>query len=124
MTVAANRAGLNTVANKYNSLRAPHRNRIAFALAIVIERSGHLESVTDKFPVMSPARRSVLLAIICGMMAASFLHERGIVDLSYGFSRGGLVEGSLMALTGGVGGYAILAAFRKLRDLANHAKKR
>ncbi len=73
---------------------------------------------------MSPATRSVLLAIICGMMAASFLHERGIVDLSYGFSRGGLLEGALMALTGGVGGYAILLAFRKLRDLANHAKKR
>ena len=73
---------------------------------------------------MSPATRSVLLAIICGMMAASFLHERGIVDLSYGFSRGGLLEGALMALTGGLGGYAILLAFRKLRDLANHAKKR
>ncbi len=73
---------------------------------------------------MNPATRSVLLAIICGMMAASFLHERGIVDLSYGFSRGSLGEGALMALTGGLGGYAILLAFRKLRDLANRAKKR
>jgi len=73
---------------------------------------------------MNPATRSVLLAIIFGMMAASFLHERGIVDLSYGFSRGGLLEGALMALTGGLGGYAILLAFRKLRDLAKHAKKR
>ena len=73
---------------------------------------------------MSPATRSVLLATICGMMAASFLHERGIVDLSYGFSREGLGEGALMALTGGLGGYAVLLAFRKLRDLANRANKR
>ena len=71
---------------------------------------------------MSPATRSVLLAIICGMMAASVLHVRGIVDLSYGFSRGGVLEGALMALTGGLGGYAILLAFRKLRDLANRSK--
>ncbi len=71
---------------------------------------------------MNPATRSVLSAIICGMMAASFLHERGIVDLSYGFSRGGFLEGALMALTGGLGGYAILLAFRKLRDLANRSK--
>ena len=73
---------------------------------------------------MNPATRSVLLAIICGMMASSFLHERGIVDLSYGFSKGGFLEGALIALTGGLGGYAILMAFRKLRDLANHARKR
>lgn len=72
---------------------------------------------------MSPATRSVLLAIICGMMASSFLHVRGVVDLSYGFSRGGLLEGVLIALTGGLGGYAVLLAFRKLRDLANRAKK-
>ncbi len=72
---------------------------------------------------MSPATRSILLAIICGMMAAAFLHERGIVDLGYGFSRGGLVEGALMALTGGLGGYAVLLAFRKLRHLANRANK-
>ena len=71
---------------------------------------------------MNPATRSVLLAVICGMMAASFLHVRGIVDLSYGFPRGGVTEGALMALTGGVAGYAILLAFRKLRNLANRAK--
>lgn len=73
---------------------------------------------------MSPATRSVLLAVICGMMAASFLQVRGIVDLSYGFSPGGLMEGALMALTGGLGGYAILWVFRKLRDLSNHTRKR
>ncbi len=71
---------------------------------------------------MSPAIRSVLLAVICGMMAAAFLHERGIVDLSYGFARGGLLEGALMALTGGLGGYAVLFAFRMLRKLAGRAK--
>ena len=76
-----------------------------------------------RFPIISPATRSVLLAIIFGMMAASFLHVQGIVDLSYGFARGGALEGALMALTGGLGGYAMLLAFRKLRDLANRAKK-
>ena len=73
---------------------------------------------------MSPAIRSVLLAIIFGMMAASFLHVRGIVDLSYGFQRGGAVEGGLMALTGGLAGYAMLLAFRMVRKLAKRAKKR
>ena len=72
---------------------------------------------------MSPATRSVLLAIICGMMAAAFLHERGIVDLGYGFSRGGLLEGALMALTGGLGGFAILWVFRKLRNPSNRTEK-
>lgn len=76
-----------------------------------------------RVPAISPATRSVLLAIICGMMAASYLHVRGIVDLSYGFSRGGFLEGALIALTGGLGGYAILLAFRKLRDLAKRARK-
>ena len=77
-----------------------------------------------RFPVISPATRSVLLAVICGMMAASFLHVQGLVDLSYGFSRGGLLEGALMALTGGLAGYAILLAFRMLRKLAGRARKR
>ncbi len=76
-----------------------------------------------RFPVISPATRSVLLAIIFGMMAAAFLHERGVVDLSYGFGRGGVVEGALMALSGGLAGYVLLLTFRKLRDLANRAKK-
>ncbi len=71
---------------------------------------------------MSPATRSVLLAIICGMMAASFLHVRGIVDLSYGFSRGGILEGALMALTGGLAGYAMLLVFRVLRGLTRRSK--
>lgn len=77
-----------------------------------------------KFPVLSPATRSVLLAVIGGMMAASYLHDRGVVDLSYGFPPGSLLEGALMALTGGLSGGALLLAFRKLRDLANRAKRR
>ena len=71
---------------------------------------------------MSPATRSVLLAIIFGMMAASVLHERGIVDLSYGFDRGGMLEGALMALTGGLGGYALLFVFRTLKNLSKNNK--
>ena len=71
---------------------------------------------------MSPAIRSVLLAVVFGMMAAAFLHERGVVDLSYGFPSGGILEGALMALTGGVAGYAILLGFRILRGLVNRAK--
>lgn len=71
---------------------------------------------------MSPAIRSVLLAVVFGMMAAAFLHERGVVDLSYGFPSGGILEGVLMALTGGVAGYAILLGFRILRGLVNRAK--
>lgn len=73
---------------------------------------------------MNPATRSVLLAIICGMMAAAYLHERGIVDLNFGFSPGGFPAGALMALTGAAGGYAVLLAFRMLRKLANRARKR
>ena len=75
---------------------------------------------------MKPATRSVLLAIIFGMMAASFLHDRGMVDLSYGFPQGGLPEGALMALTGGLGGLALLLVFRILRGLENrsHARDR
>jgi len=71
---------------------------------------------------MSPALRSVLLAVVFGMMAAAFLHERGVVDLSYGFPRGGALEGALMALTGGLAGYAILLVFRVLRGLTRRSK--
>ncbi len=71
---------------------------------------------------MSPPIRSVLLAIVCGMMAAALAHERGMVDLGYGFPRGGFLEGALMALTGGLAGYAVLLVFRKLRALASRAK--
>ena len=76
-----------------------------------------------KFLVISPANRSVLLALVGGMMAAAILHDREIVDLSYGFAPGSLPEGALMALTGGLGGYAVIMVFRLLRKLTSRAKK-
>ena len=72
---------------------------------------------------MSPKTRSVVLAIIGGMMAAGYLDGRGVVDLGYGFERGGLAEGALMALTGAMAGYAVLLVFRILRKLANRDEK-
>ncbi len=55
-------------------------------------------------------------------MAASYLDSEGIVDLSYGFPRGGLAEGALIAITGAVAGYVVLLVFRKLRDFATRDK--
>jgi hypothetical protein len=72
---------------------------------------------------LNSAKRSVLLAAVGGMMAASYLHSQGIVDLSYGFAEGGLLEGALMAITGAVAGYVVLLVFRKLRDLTAREKK-
>ncbi len=72
---------------------------------------------------MSPRVRSAVLAVIGGMMAAAYLHGEGVVDLSYGFPRGGLAEGVLMGATGIVAGLAILLAFRVLRDLVARARK-
>ncbi len=57
------------------------------------------------------------------MMAASYLHSQGIVDLSYGFAEGGLIEGALIAITGALAGYAVLLTFRKLRGLTARDKK-
>ena len=71
---------------------------------------------------MSRARRSVILSVIGGMMAASYLDSEGIVDLSYGFPRGGFAEGALIAMTGAVAGYVVLLVFRKLRDFATRDK--
>ena len=71
---------------------------------------------------MNPAIRSVLLSVIFGMMAAAFLHQQGIVDLSFGFPRGGFEEGASMAVIGGVGGYAMLMLFRLFRALARRAR--
>ena len=72
---------------------------------------------------MSSAKRSVLLAVIGGMMAATYLDSQGIVDLSYGFAEGGLIEGALMAITGALAGYVVLVVFRKLRNLAARDRK-
>ncbi len=72
---------------------------------------------------MSPKTRSIVLAVIGGMMAAAYLDGQGVVDLGYGFDRGGLAEGALMALTGAMAGYAVLLVFRILRKLANRDEK-
>ncbi len=72
---------------------------------------------------MSPKTRSVILAMIGGMMAAAYLDGRGVVDLSYGFGRGGFAEGALMALTGAIAGYAVLLVFRILRKFATRVEK-
>ncbi len=72
---------------------------------------------------MSPKTRSVILAMIGGMMAAAYLDNRGAVDLSYGFERGGFAEGALMAITGAVAGFAVLLVFRILRKFANRDEK-
>ncbi len=72
---------------------------------------------------MSPKTRSIVLAVIGGMMAAAYLDGRGVVDLGYGFERGGLAEGALMALTGAMAGYAVLLVFRLLRKLADRDEK-
>ena len=71
---------------------------------------------------MSPPRRSVMVAIIGGMMAAAYLHSQGLVDLGFGFPQGGFAEGALMAIIGALAGYAILLVFRKLQDLVNRKK--
>ena len=72
---------------------------------------------------MSPKTRSIVLAVIGGMMAAAYLDGRGVVDLGYGFERGGFAEGALMALTGAMAGYAVLLVFRILRKLADRDEK-
>ncbi len=72
---------------------------------------------------MNPERRSVLVAAIGGMMAAAYLDIEGIVDLSFGFPRGGLVAGALMAIAGATAGGAVMLSFRKLRDLATRTKR-
>jgi hypothetical protein len=44
------------------------------------------------------------------------------VDLGFGFPRGSLIEGLLMAVTGALGGLALLLAFRLLRALVERLK--
>ena len=72
---------------------------------------------------MSPEKRSLLLAVIGGMMAAAYLDVEGIVDLRFGFPQGGVVAGALMAITGATAGGAVMLSFRKLRDLVTRSKK-
>ena len=72
---------------------------------------------------MRSPRRSVVVAVLGGMMAAAYLHSQGVVDLSFGFPKGGLVEGILMAGTGALAGFAVLLTFRLLRELTQRLKK-
>ena len=76
-----------------------------------------------KLSLSSPATRSVLIAVLFGMMAASFLHNGGTVDLGFGFPPGGFMEGALTALIGAAGGLAVLLVFRLLRRLGKPAKR-
>ena len=46
---------------------------------------------------MNPKVRSLLFAMLGGMMAASLLHVRKIVDLGFGFAEGSLGEGAAIA---------------------------
>ena len=71
---------------------------------------------------MTPQRRSVLIAVVGGMMGVSYLESQGVVDLSFGFPTGGLVEGVVIALTGALVGFAVLLTFRIVRDLASRSK--
>ena len=72
---------------------------------------------------MNPKTRSVILAMLGGMMAAAYLDDRGVVDLGYGFARGGFAEGALMAITGAMAGLAVLLVFRILRRFATRDEK-
>jgi hypothetical protein len=72
---------------------------------------------------MRPETRSIVIAVLAGMMAAAYLESAGKVDLSFGFPDGGPAEGALIALTGAVVGAAVLLAFRGLRKLAGMARK-
>lgn len=67
---------------------------------------------------MNPKIRSLLFAMLGGMMAASLLHGAKIVDLGFGFAPGGLGEGVSMALVGAAAGAAILLVFRVLSALS------
>ena len=66
---------------------------------------------------MNPKIRSLLVAMLGGMMAASLLHGEKVVDLGFGFARGGLGEGVLIAIFGAVVGAVILVVFRMLSAL-------
>jgi len=66
---------------------------------------------------MNPKIRSLLVAMLGGMMAASLLHGEKVVDLGLGFPRGGLGEGVSIGIVGAAVGAAILMIFRMLSGL-------
>ena len=73
---------------------------------------------------MNKNLRSIVLAVLGGMMLAGYLHTRGAVDLSFGFPQGSLAEGAFMAVTGGAGGYFLLIIFRKAKNLLGRNKRK
>jgi hypothetical protein len=72
---------------------------------------------------MRPETRSIVIAVLAGMMAAAYLDSAGRVDLSFGFPDGGPVEGAFIALIGAAGGAAVLLSFRALRKLFKQNQK-
>jgi len=72
---------------------------------------------------MRPPKQSAMLAVLGGMMAAAFLHSRGVVDLSFGFPPDGFLAGTAMAVIGAVAGYAVLLVFRLFRAAGKGPKK-
>ncbi len=75
-----------------------------------------------KISIFDSKTRSVLLAAAGGMMAAAFLHTKGVVDIGFGFPSGGFMEGAAIAIIGAAGGYAMIYVFRKLRQFTSGAK--
>jgi hypothetical protein len=73
--------------------------------------------------IMRPEIRSIVIAILAGMMAAAYLDNAGRVDLSFGFPDGGPVEGTFIALIGAVGGFVVLMSFRGVRKLFQRARQ-
>ncbi len=65
---------------------------------------------------MSRPSQPLILAVLGGMMAVAFLHTRGIIDIGFGFPKGGIAEGAIMAAVGGLFGYAVLFLFRLVRN--------
>lgn len=72
---------------------------------------------------MRPPKQSAMLAVLGGMMAAAFLHSRGVVDVSFGFPPGSLWEGAAMAVAGAAAGYAVLLVFRLFRAAGKGPKE-
>ena len=66
---------------------------------------------------------SLLLAMLGGMMAASLLHAKKIVDLGFGFAAGSFGEGASIAVIGAAAGAAILTVFRMLSEILGGGKK-
>jgi hypothetical protein len=72
--------------------------------------------------MISRKLRSLLLAMLGGMMASSLLHARKVVDLGFGFAPGSFGEGAAIAIVGAAAGAAVLLLFRMLSRMAGGRK--